>query len=98
MNRLRQITELGQAVWLDNINRELLDGGGLKRLVDEDGLSGVTSNPSIFEKAMGDTDAYDDALRAALDETQDPREVFIRAAYEDIRDAADVLRGVYERT
>jgi transaldolase len=98
MNRLRQISELGQAVWLDNINRELLDGGELQRLVDEDGLSGVTSNPSIFQKAMGDTDAYDDALRDALSDTQDPEEVFVRAAYVDIRDAADVLRPVFERT
>ncbi len=53
MSRLREITALGQAVWINNLNRALIEDGHLRRLIDEDGLSGVTSNPSIFEKAMG---------------------------------------------
>src|SRR5215212_7357640 len=62
-NRLRDIEALGQAVWIDNINRELLDEGILRRLVDEDGISGVTSNPTIFEKAMGHSERYDEAFK-----------------------------------
>jgi transaldolase len=97
-NRLRDIEALGQAVWIDNINRELLDEGILRRLVDEDGISGVTSNPTIFEKAMGHSERYDEGFKRVLGDTQEPREVFFRLAYDDIRDAADVLHGVYEAT
>jgi transaldolase len=97
-NRLREIEALGQAVWIDNINRELLEDGVLRRLVDEDGISGVTSNPTIFEKAMGHSERYDEGFRRVLEETQDPREVFFRLAFEDIRGAADVLRGVFDDT
>jgi transaldolase len=97
-NRLREIEALGQAVWIDNINRELLDDGILQRLVDEDGISGVTSNPTIFEKAMGHSERYDEGFKRVLGDTQEPREVFFRLAYDDIRDAADVLHGVYEAT
>ena len=92
MNRLREIEELGQSVWLDNLNRQLLDGGELERLIADDGLSGVTSNPTIFEKGMGHSDRYDDAFREALDETDDPQELFERLAYQDVRDAAELLR------
>ncbi len=95
-NHLREIEALGQAVWLDNINRQVLESGELARLVREDGLSGVTSNPSIFEKAIGHSDRYDDALRRAIGETQDAREVFFQLAYADIRDGAEVLAGVFE--
>ena len=66
-NRLREIEALGQAVWIDNINRELLDDGILQRLVDEDGISGVTSNPTIFEKAMGHSERYDEGFKRVLD-------------------------------
>ncbi|MBA2637538.1 MAG: transaldolase [Solirubrobacterales bacterium] len=98
MSRLHEITELGQAVWLDNINRELIEDGGLQRLIDEDGLSGVTSNPTIFKVAMGEGERYDDALRHALEQTHDAREVFFRVAEQDIRDAADILRPVFDAT
>jgi len=98
MSRLREITALGQAVWIDNLNRALVEDGHLRRLIDEDGLSGVTSNPSIFEKAMGHSDRYDDAFREAAAESDDPDELFVRLAYGDVRDAADLLRAVFERT
>jgi transaldolase len=97
-NRLREIEALGQAVWIDNINRELLEDGILQRLVDEDGISGVTSNPTIFEKAMGHSDRYDEGFKRVLSDTQDPREIFFRLAFDDIRGAADVLRSTYEAT
>ena len=98
VNRLRQIQELGQSIWIDNLNREMLDTGGLQRLIEEDGLSGVTSNPTIFEKSMGHSDRYDDTFREALRETEDPQEIFERLAYRDVRDAADLLRPRFERT
>jgi transaldolase len=97
-NRLIEIEALGQSVWIDNLNRQLLDDGTLRALIDEDGISGVTSNPTIFEKGMGHSDRYDDAIREVLEETQDPQEVFENVAYRDVRDAADVLRPVYDRT
>ncbi len=98
-NHLHEIEAQGQAVWLDNISRGLIEDGDLQRLVDADGVSGVTSNPTIFEKAMGGTDRYDaafeEAARAGVD---DPREVFFRVGEIDIRDACDILKPVYERT
>src|SRR3978361_1618942 len=97
-NRLREIEAVGQAVWIDNINRELLDDGELRRLVEEDGISGVTSNPTIFEKAMGHSDRYDEGFKRVLEDTQDPQEIFLKLAFVDIRDAADVLRPTYEAT
>ncbi|MBV9604883.1 MAG: transaldolase [Solirubrobacterales bacterium] len=97
-NHLREIEALGQSIWIDNISRQLLEDGIMARLVEEDGISGVTSNPTIFEKAMAHSDRYDDAFREVIDETQDPQEIFERLAYRDIRDAADILRPVFDRT
>ena len=97
-NGLREIEALGQSIWIDNISRELLDEGIMRRLIEEDGISGVTSNPTIFEKAMGHSDRYDDEFREALDETNDPQRIFELLAYRDIRDAADLMRPTFERT
>jgi transaldolase len=97
-NRLREIEALGQSIWIDNLNRALLDDGTLRRLIEEDGLSGVTSNPTIFEKGMGHSDRYDDAFREAALDTQDPQEIFERLAYRDVRDAADLLRPTFDRS
>jgi len=98
-NHLHEIEAQGQAVWLDNISRELVEDGELQRLVDEDGLSGVTSNPTIFEKAMGGTDRYDAAFEEAVAAgVDDAREVFFRVGEIDIRDACDILKPVFERT
>ncbi len=98
-NHLHEIEALGQAVWLDNISRALLEDGELERLVEEDGLSGVTSNPTIFEKAMGQGDRYDEAFAEAVSAgVEDPREVFFRVGEQDIRDACDILAAVFERT
>ena len=65
-NPLLKLSEAGQAVWLDYLHRKILEDGELKRLIDEDGLKGMTSNPSIFQKAIGEGDDYDDGSRAAL--------------------------------
>jgi transaldolase len=97
-NRLREIEALGQAVWIDNLNRQLLDEGTLRQLVEEDGISGVTSNPTIFEKGMGHSDRYDDAFREVAAETSDPQEIFERLALRDVRDACDLLRHTFDET
>jgi transaldolase len=98
MNRLREIEALGQAIWIDNLNRELLDEGTLRRLIEQDGISGVTSNPTIFEKGMGNSDRYDDAFREAAADTDDPQAIFERLAYTDVRDAVELLRPVFEES
>src|SRR6185437_2693010 len=97
-NRLREIEALGQSIWIDNISRQLLEDGVMARLVDEDGISGVTSNPTIFEKAMAHSDRYDDAFREVIDETKDPQRIFERLAIRDIQDAADLFRPAFDRT
>nr|MBA3691592.1 transaldolase [Actinomycetota bacterium] len=97
-NRLREIETLGQAVWIDNLNRELLDEGGLEQLIAQDGITGVTSNPTIFEKAMGHSDRYDEAFRELLPSTDNPQRIFEMLAYRDVRDAADLLQPVFERS
>jgi transaldolase/glucose-6-phosphate isomerase len=97
-NHLREIEALGQSIWLDNISRSLIEDGVLQRLIEEDGLSGVTSNPTIFEKAMGHSDRYDSEFRAAVDEGLDARAIFFRLAVQDIRDGADLLRPRWDAT
>jgi transaldolase/glucose-6-phosphate isomerase len=99
MSRLKQLGEQGQAVWLDFVDKQFLDAGGLTKLVEEDGLTGVTSNPSIFEKAMGHGEAYDVGL-AAYDRGHPDAATIDRyehLAIGDIRAAADTLRPVYDR-
>ncbi|HKY09996.1 MAG TPA: bifunctional transaldolase/phosoglucose isomerase [Candidatus Binatia bacterium] len=100
MNPLKLLAERGQAIWLDYIRRNLLSSGGLKRLVDEDGLRGVTSNPTIFEKAIAGSTDYDDALRRMLaaDPNTEPGKLYEPLAIADIQAAADVLRPVYDDT
>ena len=97
-NLLREIEAHGQAIWIDNLHRALLEEGTLRRLIDEDGISGVTSNPTIFEKGMGHSDRYDDAFREVAADTTDPQEIFEALAYRDVRDAADTLRPVFDQT
>ena len=99
MNRLKALhDEHGQAVWLDFIERTLLTGGGLERMVNEDGLRGVTSNPSIFQKAIEGSDAYDAQIEAVISESPGMTVVALyeAVAIEDIRAAADILAGVWQ--
>ena len=99
MNRLRSVAALGQSLWLDYIRRDLILTGGLHRLAEEDGISGVTSNPSIFEKAIAQSPHYADALRLLLEEgDRDAMALFEALATRDIQDACDVLRPVFEKT
>jgi transaldolase len=97
-NKLREIEALGQAIWIDNLNHDLLDDGTMRNLVEQDGISGVTSNPTIFEKGMGHSDRYDDGFREVAAETSDPQEIFERLALRDVRDAADILRPTFDST
>ena len=99
-NSLQDLRNLGQSFWLDYIDRDLLDTGGLKRLVDEDGLRGVTSNPSIFEKAVTGSSSYDEALTShmAANPGISPKDLFEHVGIRDIKDAADVLRPVYDES
>ncbi|MEA2180695.1 MAG: transaldolase [Solirubrobacteraceae bacterium] len=97
-NHLREIEAEGQAVWLDNISRALIEDGDLERLVREDGISGVTSNPSIFDKAFGDSDRYDEGLRECAEKDMSPRDTFFELGFRDIRDGCDILRGVFDET
>ncbi len=93
---LQQLTDHGQSPWLDYVAREFTRSGKLADLVDR-GIVGVTSNPTIFQKAISEGDAYDDQLREVLGEQDDPKEVFLALAVADIREACDVLRPVYDR-
>ena len=99
MGALNDLEGFGQAVWLDFVDRKFLEAGGLQKLVDEDGLTGVTSNPSIFEKAMGHGDAYDSTL--ATFDKENPGAATIdryeHLAIQDIKAAADTLKPVYDK-
>jgi transaldolase/glucose-6-phosphate isomerase len=96
VNPLVALQREGQSVWYDNIRRSLISSGELQRLVDEDGVLGVTSNPAIFEKAIGGGNEYDEQIKLLLRRT--PSEIFEQLAVEDIRHAADVLARVYKAT
>src|SRR5688572_11240826 len=97
-NPLRALQVFGQSVWLDYIRRTLITSGELRALIDDDGLRGVTSNPSIFEKAVAGSSDYRDLLESPASHTQDPKRIYERLAVRDIRDAADALRSVYDET
>ena len=95
-SRLHQLSDLGQSVWLDQLSRPMLVEGELERMLREDAVVGVTSNPTIFQKALAGSDCYDDQLRACLGELEDPKEIFYRLAVKDIQDACDLLRRVWD--
>src|SRR5579883_1331002 len=97
MNPVKELEKHGQAVWLDFLARGFIAKGDLKRLIDDDGVKGVTSNPSIFEKAIGSSDEYDAPIGKALQKgDRSIAELFEQVAIEDIQHAADVLRPVYD--
>lgn len=99
MNRLSQLRDAGVSIWLDTLSRPLLETGEFVRLVREQAVTGATSNPTIFAKAITGSDRYDDQLRAAVSGgVRSPRELFFELGLEDIRRAAKVLRPVYDAT
>jgi len=83
-------------VWIDNLSRDLIQSGDLERMMREDAVVGITSNPTIFQKAISSGDAYDEQLREVLEEEKDPTEIFIRLAAKDVTDACDLLRKVWD--
>jgi transaldolase len=95
-NPLKDLLKFGQSVWLDYIRRDLFTTGELKRLVEEDGLRGMTSNPAIFEKAISDSSLYNDLLKSLSGKGLSATAKFEALAIRDIQDAADALRPVYE--
>jgi transaldolase/glucose-6-phosphate isomerase len=98
-SRLKNLSELGQAVWLDFLERGFLTDGSLKKLILEDGLTGVTSNPSIFEKAIGSSEVYKQEIKRLLENGDaSTQEIYEHLAIADIRTAADLLQPVYERS
>jgi transaldolase / glucose-6-phosphate isomerase len=98
MNPLLALQDYGQSVWLDYMQRHLIASGELQRLIDEDGLRGMTSNPAIFEKAITGSTDYIEALRALTGRNLDAMGLYEQLAIRDIQDAADIFRPVYEHT
>src|ERR1019366_325798 len=98
MNQLKQLQKCGQSVWMDNLSRHIIKTGELRRLVDEDSVTGLTSNPTIFEKAIDDSTDYDEEIKRLLgaDAGINAARIYERLSVEDIRMAADELRPVYE--
>jgi transaldolase len=98
MNRTRQLSALGQSLWLDNISRALLDDGTLARYIKERSITGLTSNPTIFDKAIAQTSAYDQSIRDKTRAGHSGEGLFIELALEDLRRAADLFRPVFDAT
>jgi transaldolase len=98
-SNLHRLSELGQSVWIDSLSREWLETGRLKRFMEEDAVVGVTSNPTIFQKALAEGDWYDEQLREVLDDGEtDTVVIFRRLAVRDIQDACDLFRQVWTET
>jgi transaldolase len=97
-SRLHELAERGQSIWFDTLSRKLVETGELKRMMADDVVTGVTSNPTIFQKALTGSDLYDDDIRTLLGETDDASKIFFSLALADIRAACDVLRPAYDAT
>jgi transaldolase len=96
-SRLHQLSSRGQSVWIDYLSRDLLETGELKRMMEEDAVVGVTSNPTIFQKAISQGNAYDEQLRELLEQNDDAKEIFLHLAVRDVENALDLLWPVHER-
>ena len=95
-SRLHRLSALGQSVWIDYLSRHLLESGKLAQMLEEDAVVGVTSNPTIFQKAIAEGDAYDEQLREVLADEDDLKEVFLKLAVQDVRNACDLFRPVWD--
>jgi transaldolase len=98
MKATQPLHNLRQSLWLDNITRDLLDSGTLKRYIDELSVTGLTSNPTIFDHAIKNSSVYDAAIRKKLDEGKSGEQLFFALALEDLTSAADLFRPIYDRT
>jgi transaldolase len=98
-SNLHKLSALGQSVWIDFLSREMLQTGELARLMDEDAVVGVTSNPTIFQKAMSQGDRYDEQLKEIADSGEtDPKEIFLKLSSHDVNDALDLLRPIWDES
>src|SRR5215475_5960382 len=98
MRATELLHNLGQSLWLDNITRDLLNSGTLKRYIDELAVTGLTSNPTIFDQAIKNSTAYDASIRQQLIEGKSDESLFFDVAIEDLARAADLFRPIYDRT
>ena len=98
MTHLQSLRDIGQSLWLDNITREILDDGTLQRYIDEYGITGLTSNPTIFDQAIGGSSAYDAGIGEKASAGKRDAELFVELALEDLRRAADMFRPVFDST
>ena len=98
MKATETLHEQGQSLWLDNITRDLLQSGTLKRYIDELAVTGLTSNPTIFDHAIKNSSAYDAAIRKKVEEGRSGEELFFELALEDLTRAADLFRPIWDRT
>jgi transaldolase len=98
MKPTQALHDLGQSIWLDNITRDLLTTGGLRRYIDELSVTGLTSNPTIFDQAISKGDAYDDSIRTKVKAGKSGEKLFFELAIEDLTQAADLFRPVHDRT
>ena len=98
MNKTQELRDLGQSLWLDNISRGMLDDGSLRRIIDEFSVTGLTSNPTIFDEAIGNGSAYDEGIREKADAGISSETLFMELALEDLRRAADLFRPVFDAT
>jgi transaldolase len=97
-SNLHELSKHGQSVWIDYLSRDLLEEGELARMMREDAVVGVTSNPTIFQKAIAHGDRYDEQLKELLDEETDPKEIFLQLSARDVEAALDLLAPVHEKT
>jgi transaldolase len=97
MSKIQELHALGQSVWYDNVSRDLIKNGSIQKLIDN-GVLGLTSNPSIFEKAVSAGTAYDDQIRELVKQGKEAGDIFTELAIQDIRDVADLFRPVYDKT
>jgi len=98
MKATEELHRMGQSLWLDNITRRLLPSGTLERYIREPSIIGLTSNPSIFDYPIGNTDFYDDAIRAKTQTAQDGEKLFFELALEDLTKAVDLFRQIHDAT
>lgn len=97
-NTVKQLVQEGQSIWQDDISRQLIENGSLKAAIEDTGIRGVTSNPTIFQKAIAGSDTYDDEIKSLLAEGKDAAEVFQTVAVKDIQDTCDLFRPLYDES
>src|SRR5687768_12460665 len=97
-SRVKSINEFGQSIWLDFFDRKIIDSGELERLIEEEGIGGVTSNPTIFERAISNSSDYDDDIRAFSEQNSSNEDVFFQVAIKDLQWAADLFKPLFVKT